>query len=214
MDFNLQDKFCDAEDLRNPRERFCIPDELITLFGTLSNINYATLKSNFPKSNKLEDYVDVEEILLNDTNNEPDIEQVNINHIKIKILSLIQIMHYNINHGRKKTPLHMMNVSAIYEKCKSRELITAFNRAGLCVSYKEIQKHRNNFAKLAILNSKSNGVPIPSHFVPNEFTSGALDNFDHSDKNSLSGLFSSHDTAILCQTKPRENTTKPSKGEV
>ena len=108
--------------------------------------------------------------------------------------------------------MHMMN--AIYEKCKSRELITAFNRAGLCVSYKEIQKHRNNFAKLAILNSKLNGVPIPSHFVPNEFTSGALDNFDHSDKNSLSGLFSSHDTAILCQTKPRENTTKPSKGEV
>ena len=84
IDFNLQDKFCDAEDLRNPRERFCIPDELITLFGTLFNINYATLKSNFPKSNKFEDYVDVEEMLLNDTNNEPDIEQVNNNHIKIK----------------------------------------------------------------------------------------------------------------------------------
>ena len=40
--------------------------------------------------------------LLNDTNNEPDIEQVNNNHIKIKILSLMQIMQYNINNGRKK----------------------------------------------------------------------------------------------------------------
>ena len=31
----------------------------------------------------------------------------------------------------------------------------------------------------------------------------------------MSGLFSNHDTAtILCQTKPRENTTKPSKSEV
>ena len=100
------------------------------------NSNYATLKPNFPKSNNLEDDDDVEEMLLNDTNNEPDIEQVNNNHIKIKILSLIQIMHYNINHGRKKTPLHIMNASAIYEKCKSRELITSFNRAGLCVSYK------------------------------------------------------------------------------
>ena len=51
--------------------------------------------------------------------------------------------------------------------------------------------------------------------MPNEFTLGALDNFDHSDKNSVSGLFSSHDTAmILCQTKPRKNTTKPSKSEV
>ena len=120
----------------------------------------------------MEDDDDVEEMLLNDTNNEPGIELVNNNHIKIKI-SLIQIMHYNINHGRKKTPLHIMNVSAIYEKCKSRELITAFNRAGLCVSYKEIQKHRNNLAKLAILNSKSNGIPIPTYFVPNGFTLGA-----------------------------------------
>ena len=62
-----------------------------------------------------------------------------------------------------------MNASAIYEKCENRELITSFNRSGLCVRYKEIKKHRRNLAKLAILNSKSNGVPISSHFVPNEF---------------------------------------------
>ena len=67
----------------------------------------------------MEDDDDVEEMLLNDTNNEPGIELVNNNHIKIKI-SLIQIMHYNINYGRKKTPLHTMNASAIYKKCKSR----------------------------------------------------------------------------------------------
>ena len=73
-------------------------------------------------------------MLLNDTNNEPDIEQVNNNHIKIKILSLIQIMHYDINHGRKKTPLHIMNAGKIYEKCKSREPITSSNQAVLCVS--------------------------------------------------------------------------------
>ena len=97
MDFNLQDKCCDAQDLRNSWEQFCIPDELITFFGTLFNINYGTLKPNFLKSNILEDDDDVEEMFLNDTNNEPDIEQVNNNHIKIKILSLIQIMHYNIN---------------------------------------------------------------------------------------------------------------------
>ena len=48
MDFNLQDKFCDIENLRNSWEQFCIPDELITFFGTLFNINYATLKPNFP----------------------------------------------------------------------------------------------------------------------------------------------------------------------
>ena len=92
MGFNLQEKFCDAKDLRNSQEQYCIPDELITFFGTLFNINYATLKPHFPKSNNLEDDDDLEEMLLNDTNNEPDVEQVNNDHIKIKTLSLIQII--------------------------------------------------------------------------------------------------------------------------
>ena len=74
----------------------------------------------------MEDDDHVEEMQLNDTNNEPDTEQLNNDHTKIKI-SLIQIMHYNINHERKKTSLHIMNASAIYEKCKSRELIISFN---------------------------------------------------------------------------------------
>ena len=102
MDFNLQDKFCDPKDLRKSQEQFCIPDELKTFFGTLFNINYATLKPHFPKSSNLGDDDDLKVMLLNDTNNEPDIEQVNNDHIKIKTLSLIQIMHYNINHRRKK----------------------------------------------------------------------------------------------------------------
>ena len=38
---------------------------------------------------------------------------------------------------------------------------------------------------------------MESHFVPNEFTFGALDNFDLSDKNSLSGRFSSHDITMI-----------------
>ena len=62
MEFNLQDKLCDAEDLRTLWEQFCIPDELITFFGTLFNINYTALMLNFPESNNLEDDDDVEEM--------------------------------------------------------------------------------------------------------------------------------------------------------
>ena len=50
----------------------------------------------------MKDDDDVEEMLLNDTNSELDIEQVNNHHTKIKILSLIQIVHYSNNRGRKK----------------------------------------------------------------------------------------------------------------
>ena len=63
-----------------------------------------------------------------------------------------------------------MNANAIYEKCKSRELITSFNRVGISVSYKGIRQHRSNLAKLDILKSNENNIPMPNHFVGSEFT--------------------------------------------
>ena len=90
MDFTLQDKFCDAKYLRDSWEQFCIPDKLITFFGTLLNINYATLKSNFPKTYYMEDDDDVEQMFSDTTNGDSENEQVNRNYIKIKTLSLIQ----------------------------------------------------------------------------------------------------------------------------
>ena len=65
-DFNLQDTFCDVEDLRDSWKQFCIPDELITFFGTLFNINYVILKPNFPKAYNLEDDGDAEQMFSND----------------------------------------------------------------------------------------------------------------------------------------------------
>ena len=108
-----------------------------------------------------------------------------------------------------------MNANAIYEKCKSRELITSFNLAGISVSYKGICQHRSNLVKLSILKSNENSIPMPNHFVHSEFTFAALDNFDPSDKNSLSGMQSTHDTAmILCQTTPDRIPNKSCKDDV
>ena len=118
-----------------------------------------------------------------------------------KIKSVIQTIFYVLNQGKQKTPFHIMNANAIYEKCKSRELITSFNLVGISVSYKGIRQHRSNLAKLAILKSSENSIPMANHFVRSEFTLAAVDHFDHSDENSLSGMQSTHDTAmILCQT--------------
>ena len=84
--------------------------------------------------------------------------------IPLKIKSLFQLIYCNIHMGKKKIPLHIMNSSAIYEKCKSRELLTPFNCLGLCVSYKGTKLHRNNLAKLAISRSNDTGIPLPTHF--------------------------------------------------
>ena len=88
----------------------------------------------------------------------------------------------------------IMNAHAIYEKCRSKEIITQQNRLGLSVSYNSIQKYRSNLAKHAILKSSENNVPLPSHSRKEMFTVGAFDNFDHKDRTSLSGLSASHNT--------------------
>ena len=95
-----------------------------------------------------------------------------------------------------------MNSSAIYEKCKSRELLRSFNRLGLCASYTEKKLHRNNLAKLAISRSNDTGIPLPTHFSKSQFTIAAMDNFDHSEFRSLTRTAGTHDTAmiLLCKT--------------
>ena len=107
-----------------------------------------------------------------------------------------------------------MNSSAIYEKCKIRELLTSFNRLGLCTSYKETKLHRRNLAKLAISRNNDPGIPLPTRFSKSQFAIAAMDNFDHSDFNSLTGTAGTHNTAMtLFQIKPESCCVKLLKSE-
>ena len=187
-----------------------MPDDLITFLCELNNTN---------KSSFLHSYFSTE--VAND-NDEDENEQYDVEnpisrmHFKVSLFhSIFQILYYNIHRGKKNTPLHIMNAAEIYEKCKSRELITSFNRCGVCVSYNSMKRHREALAKYAVHRSEPSGIPLPSHFSLNQFTLAAFDNFDHNDKYTLSGLSSSHDTAItLFQVKPEQPVTKPTKSEV
>ena len=72
-----------------------------------------------------------------------------------------------------------------------------------------------NLAKFAVAQSSENGLSLPSHFSSNMFTISAFDNFDHSDKNTLSGKSSSNDTVItLFQEVPIQKESKPLRSEV
>ena len=201
VDFGLQDKFCDAEELKHSWRTTKIPDELLIFFAELFNIKKTTLLKEYYNSN--------DEI-------EQESEQEQDDILKsMKIGSLFQVTFYNMHNGYKRTPLHIMNSVEIYERCKSKELITSFNRSGLCISYTSMKNHRSDLAKFAVAQSSENGLPLPSHFSSNMFTISALDNFDHSDKNTLSGKSSSHDTVItLFQEVPTQKESKPLRSEV
>ena len=105
----------------------------------------------------------------------------------------------------KNTTQFIFWPQCIYEKCKSREVLTSLNKVGVSLSYNEVQRARNNLGRFTYFQSKNEGVPVPSHFSIDVFTIGAFVNFDHSNRSSLSGKFSNHDTVMtLFQVKPEQ----------
>ena len=108
-----------------------------------------------------------------------------------------------------------MTAHAVYDKCKSRELITTFNHIGVCVSYRQVQKTKSDLAQYTLMQCEKILVPIPSHFSKDMFTIAAFDNFDHQDRSSPSGMNSSHDTvSTLFQVKPDHTPSKPLRSSV
>ena len=185
LEFGLENKFCDAQELEYAWENTSIPDTVITFLAALFNIKRISfLRGNHDHSN---------------------LDQLSEENVPIKLMSVIQIMYYMIHHGQKMTPLHVMNSHTIYEACKSRDLITSFNRLGLCVSYNSMKRQRRDMAKYAILEHSNRSI-IPM---------AAFDNFDHLDRNSLTGSFGAHDTAItLFQENENALKSKPWKSQV
>ena len=73
-------------------------------------------------------------------------------------------MYYHATHGQHKTQTQVMKAHIVYDKFKSRELITAFNKQCMYISYKSIQSQWSNLEKITVLQSFLVAVPLPSHF--------------------------------------------------
>ena len=70
MNFNINNKFCDAEELAETWNNFNIPDEIIAFFSTLLNVNAASLKQNFSLQQYEDDNNDSNEINENGDNDD------------------------------------------------------------------------------------------------------------------------------------------------
>ncbi len=192
QDFDLQDRFCDANDLRKAMNSITIPDDVSLFLSTLLNVE---------SSDILQGEEDNEDT-------ESEAESHTLTSKERKLLSLYQIMYYIIHNGKKRTPLHIMNAESIHTACRSRTLITKMNRYGLAVSYNEICRYEDDMASYLVESAKER-VPLPSHFDPSSTTMGAFDNFDHEEA-TLSGIGGTHDTVmILMQDKPSDTFAKP-----
>ena len=102
-----------------------------------------------------------------------------------------------VNNGKKKSPLQVMVGHAVYDKCKSKELIESFNHGSMSISYDEVRRLRSLLAGYVISKSKNGQIPIPSHFNTKDFVVAAFDNSDYKDKSSLTDPKEEHNTAIV-----------------
>ena len=98
-----------------------------------------------------------------------------------KMIALYQIMFYDVNNGKKKTPLHVLNAEMIHDACRSKTLVTNFNHYGLGISYPELLRYHTDMASYVLSQKCDNLVPLPSHFHSNIHTTAAFDNFDHNE---------------------------------
>ena len=139
-----------------------MPDVLLTFFASLFNVNRTML---------IKESLEEDEICLFDENEEDYHKNSNDQHksLNLKMKAIFQILFYQVVHGRKNTPLHILNAH-VYKHCRSRELITAFNRQGCSVSYKTMKTMRTDIAKYTILKSRddSSKLPLPDSFASPE----------------------------------------------
>ena len=198
VSFNLDDKFCDQEDLSNALFSTRIPETVLTFLCSLLNLKKADfLGKKLKSSDEHSDSSDSEEE--EDEGSESGVSNSS-QKIPSKILrahSLYQQMAYIVNNGKKLTPLAVSKAHIIYNKTRSRELIEISNSLGDCVSYSTLRRLRFNLGARAVHLSEQMHVPRPMSFRNEAFTVAAMDNLDHTDKSSLHGFNSNHDSVMV-----------------
>lgn len=70
-----------------------------------------------------------------DTDDEQDSEEADVSGTEKKLLSIAQDIVYVASHGKKLTPKH---IGLVFSLNRSKKLVTLFNRAGHCISYRQL----------------------------------------------------------------------------
>ena len=198
VDFGLGDSFCDSNDLNESWLSTHMPEALIEFFAGFLNMKKVDLmKQNenvFQESD--EDDEEIEDITY-DENNSLIEDKIASKPKQIIAQSLFQTLFYSVHRGKEKSPLHVMLAHLIYDKTKSKTLITSLNKLGYCISYSEYRRCRDLLGGYALKKGQTERVPLPSHLNYKDFMVGAIDNFDHEDLSSMSGKHADHDTVTV-----------------
>lgn len=128
-DFGLEDRFCDAQDLKIACSDMCIPEPVVGFFGHLYNFNpdtYEQAAKVVMTQDKLTDElhaVDDDDDDETSEGNQPWDGKLSISSCR-KVQSLFQIMYYVHHCGRKTTPMHIMNAESVHALGRGGKIVT------------------------------------------------------------------------------------------
>ena len=85
-----------------------------------------------------------------------------------------------------------MNAESAHSPGRGGKILTKIlNHQGLSLSYAELRRYQYDIATYTAQQNKD-GIALPAHFDPGQFTSADLDNWDHEGAN-----VSEHDTVCV-----------------
>ena len=97
-DFGLEDKFCNAQELRESWSNTQIPDILLTLFALLFNINRTILMTEIFEEGNTTTFDEGEDDYSESSNDQHKI-------INLRMKAIFQILYYQVVHCRKNNSL-------------------------------------------------------------------------------------------------------------
>ena len=221
-DFDLDDRFGDAHDLKHACSSMIIPEPVLRFLGYLYNFNplaypktaETVMTDTYPTTEDVNDRTDDAHETENCEGwNNSDCEQTADGCLSAqrcrKIQALFQTMYYIHHCGRKRTPMHIMNAESAHNLGRGGKILTSIlNRQGLALSYPELRRYQYDIATYTVQQNEHE-VALPAHFDPGEFTSSAFDNWDHEGTNA-----SEHDTVcVLFQDRTSSQRFKPKRSD-
>ena len=219
--FDLDDRFCDAEDLKQVCSAMKMPEPVLRFFGYLFNFDAssydkvagAVICKDMDADDEKDDDSDEDEPEFHDTLDSDSVQQASDRRLSVKrcrnIQSLFQTMYYVHFQGKKRTPMHIMNAESAHSLGRGGKVLTnILHRQGLALSYTKLRRYQHDMAAYTAQHNMKT-VALPAHFDPGEFTAAAIDNWDHEGANTTE-----HDTVcVLFQDKPKSKLVKPKRSD-
>ena len=117
---------------------------------------------------------------------EDDSELINYlgNFKQMRVVSIAQDIVYGVSAGRKWTPKHIGLALTLHQKTRSRKLVSLFNKAGHCLSYKQLMTVNTAFAGCTLgALDENTGAVTPPNFLETNAPIAQKQNADASNEN-------------------------------